>query len=215
MLSRAFETIFVHVPKTGGQSVESVFLNAEGKTWKHREELLMGINADPAKGPAQLSHLFANEYYGCGHIDRDAFDRYFKFAVVRNPYHRVISTYNYQYPEGEEKRTFDNFLAKPGRNLFSNKTRHLIPASRYLFDDGGKLLVDRVVRFESLAREIPEIVEQRTGHARPLPHRNRTETAKPITLDALTPERCDAIYRLFEEDFDRFAYPRRLEAAVR
>ena len=46
MISHKHKTIFVHIPKTGGQSVESVFIEDEGLTWDTRAPLLLRRNDD-------------------------------------------------------------------------------------------------------------------------------------------------------------------------
>src|SRR5689334_2187766 len=68
MLSHRFQTIFIHVPKTAGQSVERVFLEKHGLTWETRSELLLRENPDPSLGPRRLAHLYAREYVDKGYV---------------------------------------------------------------------------------------------------------------------------------------------------
>ena len=109
MICHDFRTIFVHVPKTAGQSVEMVFLNKLNLTWEQRAPLLLRPNSDPAKGPPRLAHLYASEYVSCGHISDEDFARYFKFSVVRNPWARAVSVYKFSYQQT------DGFRPVPGR----------------------------------------------------------------------------------------------------
>lgn len=95
MISHKFRTVFVHIPKTAGQSIETAFLNAHGLTWETRAPLLLRRNDDPAAGPPRLAHLFAREYVALGHVTPRDFDAYHKFSVVRHPYDRAVSAYNY------------------------------------------------------------------------------------------------------------------------
>ena len=90
MLDRKHNTIFVHVPKAAGQSVEKVFIERNGLTWSKRGPLLLRENDDPSVGPERLAHLTAAEYYELGHVTREEFDRMYKFAFVRKEMYRSL-----------------------------------------------------------------------------------------------------------------------------
>jgi hypothetical protein len=206
MISHARETIFVHVPKTGGQSVEAVFLNDLGLTWRERAALLLRHNDDPARGPEKLAHLYAREYVALGHIEADMFARYFKFAVVRHPFDRVLSEYRYRAAaQAKRGRTLDldSFLADVPRDDYSDLTRHLVPQVRYLDGPDGRCLVDRVLRFETLAQDIAPVFERVFGQSRILPHRNRSTRRTAVALNgaqkAMLADR-------YQADFEAFGY---------
>lgn len=63
------KVIYVHIPKTGGNAVMSSLFNCSG-----------------------VGHDYIEAYYK---FDRDKFNEYFKFTIVRNPYTRFNSAFNY------------------------------------------------------------------------------------------------------------------------
>ena len=85
MYSPKFKTIFVHIPKTGGQSIEHVFFAEHGLTWDTRAPLLMRVKEKGEQGPKRLAHLLAREYVEFGYVAAEDFAAGFKFTVVRNP----------------------------------------------------------------------------------------------------------------------------------
>jgi hypothetical protein len=185
MLSRDYRTIFVHIPKTGGQSIETVFLRVHGLTWEQRAPLLLRPNADPAKGPPRLAHLYAREYVSCGHVTAEEFDSFFKFAVVRNPWARAVSSYKYM--EQGRGNPFDRFI----HDLLdwrrgAAQTRQMDPQVNFIRSAEGKLIVDRLLRFENLAAEFAEASRKVFGREEPLPAVN------------VSPDRRD--YRTFYDD---------------
>ena len=60
MISHKFKCVFVHVPKTAGQSVEQFFKEKLEVNEKYCEELLITKNDDPAKGPARFDVVNQN-----------------------------------------------------------------------------------------------------------------------------------------------------------
>ncbi len=168
MLCHDFRTIFVHVPKTAGQSIETVFLNKLDLTWQQRARLLLRPNRDPKMGPPRLAHLYADEYVACGHVSAADFARYFKFAVVRNPWARAVSEYKFAYqPRGIAFDIFLNEVIGKGRGVVEQ--RHVDPQKRFVCGEDGALLVDRVLRYESLADEFPAVSHTIFGRVEALP----------------------------------------------
>ncbi|HWA03667.1 MAG TPA: sulfotransferase family 2 domain-containing protein [Rhizomicrobium sp.] len=205
MYSKRFNTIFVHIPKTGGQSIEHVFLAEHGLTWETRAGLLLRRKRPEEKGPPRLAHLYAREYAGLGFVPTEEFDACFKFAVVRNPYDRAVSAWRFRRDgeKAEGPETFPDFIASLAAPDGHRRNREQV---RYVQDENGRLIVDRILRFESLASDFAEVSRRIFGRAIELPHVNKSTAAVPA--EAGDPGVRRAIFRLYERDFDFFAYPR-------
>lgn len=175
MICREFNCLFVHVPKTAGQSIEQFFMDLLKLDWdQDRETLLLQANDDPEKGTEKLAHLSASEYVECGYISREDFTGFFKFSFVRNPWARILSEYRYRnYFQHRSFRDFVlNKLPGPG---WDDKYRHVMPQYDMLHDSQGNLLVDFVGRFETLQQDFAHVC-QRLGIAdSTLPHRNKSD----------------------------------------
>lgn len=90
------KVVFIHIPKCGGTSIEQSLIRAGGYESFPPEELLLYKNRKPWKGPPSVGHLAANQYVSKGYLARSDWDNSFKFTVVRNPFSRLVSAYNYR-----------------------------------------------------------------------------------------------------------------------
>jgi len=175
MICRENNCLFVHIPKSAGQSIEQFFTDRLQLDWdQDREALYLQNNSDPARGTEKLAHLSATEYVACGHLSQEEFSRLFKFSFVRNPWARILSEYRYRnYFQHRSFRDFVlNKLPEPG---WDDKYRHVMPQYDMLHDNNGKLLVDFVGRFESLQEDFDKVCEHLGIEESQLPHRNRSD----------------------------------------
>ncbi len=185
MICGEYRSLFVHIPKTAGQSVEHVFLGLVGLTWETRAPLLLRGNEDPRRGPPSLAHLTAAEYVTCGHLTPAEFASYFKFSFVRNPWDRIVSEYKYRrHPVSIDFKTYlFRRLPTPG---WSEPYRHIIPQYDFLYDDAGRLLVDFVGKFERLQADFDTVCSRIGIPPTPLPRVNRSlEHSRPGTFREL------------------------------
>ena len=175
MICREFQCLFVHVPKTAGQSVEQFFMDRLGLDWDaDRDKVLLGDNDDPTRGTEKLAHLSALEYLDCGFIERDEFERLFKFSFVRNPFERIVSEYRYRnYFQHRSFRDFVlNKLPEPG---WDDKYRHVMPQSDLICSEDGRLLMDFVGKFENLQQDFNRVCEHFGFEDTALPHVNSSD----------------------------------------
>lgn len=93
MVSHELRTIFIHIPKTGGSSIEQlIWPIQDGRT---EVDLWMGFK-DRYSNKYQtggLQHLLALQVRQ--ELGLEVFEQYFKFAVVRNPWDKAVSQYRY------------------------------------------------------------------------------------------------------------------------
>lgn len=177
MICWEYNCLFVHVPKTGGQSIEQFFMDRLGLDWDaDRERLLLQANDDPARGTEKLAHLSAGEYVACGHLSQPEYDSLYTFSFVRNPWQRIVSEYLYR--NYFQHRSFADFvlnkLPRPGRD---DKYRHVMPQYDMLHDRDGRLLVDFVGRFENLQGDFDNVCARLGIAESTLPHRNPSDKA--------------------------------------
>ena len=97
MYSHSRNVLFIHIPKSAGQSITKFFMRLDGVPWDEREKYLLFENGDPNHGPPQVAHFTLDEYYQSDLISNEVLDNAIKFAVVRNPWDRLWSTYNFYW----------------------------------------------------------------------------------------------------------------------
>jgi hypothetical protein len=170
MISHEHRCIFVHIPKTAGNSINRVF----GVGWEDHKDLQC--------------------YYD--ELPRAVFTNYFKFAVVRNPWDRLLSDYNYQlkksrapaaklfvYAADGSKRNFaawvETALSAPEQydagdwgGAVSPHIHRWSPQLDWI-SVGGKARTDFVARLEQLPEDFRTVCHQLEMPPFRLPHRNR------------------------------------------
>lgn len=152
MISYYHKTLFVHIPKTAGQSIETMFLNDLGLNWDQRQALLLRKKLSGEKGPIRLAHLKAIEYVRYKYVSPEDFDDFFKFSFVRNPFSRVYSFY--KFLGYSQVCDFKIFVSNILTAKVLKKDFFFAPQTEYLFNDRKELVVDFVGRFENISEDI-------------------------------------------------------------
>jgi hypothetical protein len=226
LISHKHHTIFVHIPKVAGQSIEMLFLKDQGLDWSSREALLLRPKRKGEQGPERLAHLTARQYVDLGYTDQKTFEQYFTFAFVRNPYKRLLSFYHYLgYASVISVDTFiDEVLPKK----LQSADFFFLAQYDYLYDQ-GKLLVDFVGKLENIGQDIKTIYREAGIQNSQLPHVNKSGKGQKRGLAALikqpglirhfrpgnlmgrqtialNPSQKDRIFRHYQNDFEAFGY---------
>jgi len=85
-------------------------------------------------------------------------DKYFKFAVIRNPWSKAVSEYNWHLRYGPIIPFYECVDSLESR-LKINKSIHIfeighnVEQYRYVYDENDRLIVDKLIRFENLHSE--------------------------------------------------------------
>ena len=158
MISHPHKTIFIHIPKCAGQSIETAFLSDLGLDWSTRAPLLLRRNENPKLGPERLAHLKAHEYIKYHYVSKEIFDDYYKFAIVRDPIDRLVSTYNFKL-ENKWKAliSWQNFLYQWLPQKLESKHFFVAPQCEYVMSESGQVLVDDIFLLDSLRDDFSKI----------------------------------------------------------
>lgn len=149
------------------------------------------------------------------YVSKKRWDNYFKFAIVRNPFNRVSSSYNWlckSFKLPKSKAQFKDFILKEGafKELLNpdasfkdeNRYHHVMPAVDYLFENGN-LLVDFVGRLENL-KDDWEFICEKLDMKIELPHLNNLEH-KPYQ-DYYDEKTRKIVTETYKEDLKTFGY---------
>lgn len=204
MISDDRECIFVHIPRCAGTSIENVIWPGE----RSEDDLWQGF-IDPYHNRYQtggLQHLFAQQIRS--EVGASRFTSYFKFAVVRNPFDRLVSQFNYMRSR-PDLRVFIGMAETAALKEYVHlirRRRHVQwePQCSFLYDADGSLLVDFVVRFERLANDMELVFEKIGLDGAHLPYLNSTDRAP--YRESLTPSLRAQVEKMYENDLMRFGY---------
>lgn len=205
MISHRYKCIFIHIPKCGGTSIEDVIWpgpRSEADLWKGQIDETS--NKYQTSG---LQHLSAKNIRA--EVGEQIFSSYFKFAIVRNPWDKVISQFLYLK---RRRRDFRRYL---GVTRFVSLKRYLEALQkvdhvhwaeqyRFLHDDDGTPLVDYIGRFERLDAEFATIAQTLGLSETALPHAKKSERRN--YRDYYTAETRELVAVIYRRDIETFGY---------
>jgi len=166
MIHENKKSVFIHIPKVGGMSVNSV-LNKLG----FRKYTLNVDYAHHAKNCDRGRYKQIQSEYN------DDLSNYFKFTFIRNPWDRFVSIYHYLLNTTfcfKDKIDINEFA----RTIFLTKNNHCkwhcLPQYFHLLDEYNNLNIDFIGRFENLQQDFNFVCDKIRTPQQQLPHENAT-----------------------------------------
>ena len=181
-INHTHKFIFIHIPKNAGTSIRNSF---DRKGYDKRVV---------SKRYPHDSCSIIKSY--CGD---DVWNTFFKFAIVRNPYDRMVSYYHfhnspqYKYPATAQKMSFEEWL-NCGLDSNLKKTQ-----SDYLNED-----IDLIGRYESLQDSFDIFCDKINIPTYQLPLWNLSR--HEVWQNYYDDETLELVYNIFQEDFIKFNY---------
>jgi chondroitin 4-sulfotransferase 11 len=147
------KVIFIHIPKAAGSSVG---------------ELIYGTD--------NVGHY---PFFIYKSVDEKRYEEYYKFTVVRNPYDRFISAYDFVLKGGKgpadercgkyirsRSDNIEDFVLNYLDEGFIYSWAHFVPQT-YFICDGDRLVVDDIFHVENLSNDI-EVLRKRLNISKEL-----------------------------------------------
>ena len=205
LISDSHEFIFVRVRKTASQSMwqalEQYVLPRPTSRWA-RLKSRSGLERDYRKFKFRAHEEITTAQRL---LPPDKFERYFKFAIVRNPWRRLVSEYEFilkspkhgRYERVKKLGGFEGFIEMqiPRRDAYQ---------MNQLCDRDGNFLMDFVGRMESLDTDWKTICERIGVPHVPLPKKN-VSVQKPYA-EYYTPETRDLVAKHWAREIEQFGY---------
>jgi hypothetical protein len=182
---------FIHITRTGGTSIEQD-----------------GLDKNIFWGRYDRSYGIFDEPFN---IKSEALKRNYEwFTVVRNPYTRVISEYNYlkivlKIKNPDDPKVFNSYIEKWLLMLKNNPKPqihgyHLIPQCKYI-DANHKITI---LKFENLTHEFNELMDK---YEYPVKLTKLVSISnKVVTVTHLSENNIKLIKEIYKEDFEMFGY---------
>ncbi|MCB2078722.1 MAG: sulfotransferase family 2 domain-containing protein [Novosphingobium sp.] len=176
--------VFIHINKTGGTALER------------------------ALGIPLTNHDLAVERRKL--IGEREWNKRFKFAVIRNPYERFGSTFAYlhrndPFPAHEAPDRYVVWLEKIyARYKVGRHDRNEGDQLAWIADDEGRIIIDKLCRYETLADDIAEVAKS-LGRPIELPRINETRL-KLDYHEIYTPRSREIVNEMHARDFEAFGY---------
>lgn len=213
MLSHKHKCIFVHIPKCGGTSIENLIWPE--KSDRTTSNLWMGLER-PNYNKYQtggLQHLLASQIRQ--EVGDTTFNSYFKFAIVRNPWDKAVSQFEYM----KKRKDLREFIGMSEDDTFK-KYLYLIQDTvhvqwesqhKFLLDEAHNQIVDYIGRFETFENAVNAILDKlgfrRTLfgiNVRKIPHSNKGQRAS--YKNYYDSESKKIIDKVYEYDIDLLKY---------
>ena len=203
--------IYVKTPKTGGTSVEEILRQAN--------KPYIRIDGKTRRWPSE-SQLKDYGIIIVGDIVARKFRKRFlslwseaaSFTIVRNPYDKLVSAWKY-CPSTRDKPLQDalsvNLPKRKWWKKYNHDYVHFSMRQKDFVVEKNSIIVDYLVRFENLQKDLANFFLQHNMNLPPLPHRNRIRSTDS-SIPNFTPEVLTLIEDRFGADFDFFGYDRRM-----
>jgi hypothetical protein len=180
--------LFIHVPKTGGNSLKKTQLFKRCRFFGHKP---------------------------ISQIENHKSDYKYSFAVTRNPYDRVVSAFHYLKNGGEPNNGYDLGMQKKlskykdfkdfvkDLHLFVNEV-HFKPQYTFVCDKNDRLLIDYTFKSEKLDTEIRRLFEKERIPVENIPKVNTSKHDDYSKYYDVNTKK--TVYQIYKKDFELFKY---------
>lgn len=206
MIYNKYKCIHIHIPKCAGTSIILALFNKKIIKWSsYRKIWKQHATAKETK-----------EYYAT----EEQWNNYFKFAFVRNPFDKIVSSYNWlcrnlKACNFRDKLLFDDFVYRRGyfkeildKNFIhksNNKYHHLRPCYEYLFDNNNILMIDYIGRYENLKDNWNFICNKLKIKIK-IPHVHKQSRDNKNYREYYNKKTKDFVYENYKKDLKIFKY---------
>jgi hypothetical protein len=176
--------ISIHIPKTAGTSIAGALIAQGFVELPFVEKYsLVNVNCKLRGIHRPSKHAKARDIKLA--IGNKNWEKYFTFAIVRNPWDLMVSSYNWWLQKGNQwekmrqdvdairKMNFSEFIqSRYGSQMINEQYGCL---KDWICDANGMIMVDFVGKFENLADDWAFICKQLGLEQSDLPHANKTK----------------------------------------
>ena len=187
LISEKHDFLFIHIPKTGGNSIQDALK-------PYAEDKIVCLNG--LQDGVERFELRNDKYKTVKHstlinykdeLEPEVFDSLTKFTTIRNPWDRCIS---YYFSPHRGKVFWD-------RELFLKFIETIKPNSFYI---GEYKNIDHILRFENLENDFNNIIKILNLPKIQLAHRNATKSKTKSYVEYYDDELIKKIENLFKDD---------------
>lgn len=213
ILSPEKKFIFIHVPKAAGTSVHGALSHFDVFRGVPRGDAAACQARAVDRGLPAAAATFGQHTSAAAAIrvlGRAAYDAYYSFCFVRNPWDVAVSWFHYRlynpqidgHAEAAAAGTFDAYV----RRVLAGKdgARWVGSQHPYVTDETGRIAMTFVGRHEALARDFAAAIGALNLEALPLDHFNQSYHAPWAEL--YTPETFAVVAGLAQRDAVLFGY---------
>lgn len=168
MISHEYKCVFVHIPKTAGVSLTHMIIShivgydTSGEIGHLSNELKSRFSLRNAQKHKQAKDYVPND------ISKKTWDKYYKFAFVRNPWDRAVSEFYWRHalpsPKHKPPTNFKDFIdyckfridssPKARRDIYWT---HAQTQKSYITNQKGELILNEIFQFEQIYDAIKTI----------------------------------------------------------
>jgi hypothetical protein len=215
-----FDLKFIHIPKNAGTSIENSAIKKNIK-WGFKEwsktdcNISNPIDIFKCKGKwINLNNNKETNHNKCfpWHQIPDELHSFYEndelFCVVRNPYSKLVSAYNYSHGKNANKEHLNKFIKQKLENFDKNKYWngcHILPQHYYTH---GKRKCDIILKYENLDKEFNDLMKKNNLNLS-LPKNNTSR--KNVSVKDLNKESIKLINKVYDKDFKLFNYKKLYE----
>jgi len=176
MIIDKYKSIFVHIPKNAGTSIETFFANNSFRIQPNKHADIF-----------EIKRKFKNSY-----------NNYRKFTIIRNPYDKMVSWYFYlkrNLGENYNIVKFNEWIKNPSKLWhIEDPISYLKPQHEWV-DETVEIL-----KFENLNKELSKFFDKEIK----LPIINKSNHKH--YLNYYNKESLDIIYNKYKKDFEKYNY---------
>jgi hypothetical protein len=149
--------IFIHIPKNSGssmtESLQKTYEDTKLLMFCEREGINIGIDK------MHLYYEVIDQF-----IPKNILDKYVKFCIVRNPYDKLYSAWNFikerhgynEVNDFVKYKLDENFIY--GKEIIPGDARvHYRPQFTFVYDENNNKFSDFIIRYENLNEDISKL----------------------------------------------------------